>query len=637
MIPGYGRRRRTQNRPAHVAPGDETQDARAASAASGERMSDEQLREATFLGVRWFGVTQAIAQITAIGAAVVLARLISPSDFGRLAVAVIVSEFSLMIANETIGTPLVQRSDITREHLEGATLLGIIIGVGLALLTLLVIPFVTTPVFGARTSDLFRLFAPQFAVTGLMIVPQARLQRELRFRRIGLAEAMGAVVFSVVSVALAIAGLGAAAYVLGMLVGVLVMALGYISGGRPVMPRWRPEQMRELLGFGMPATGAGFAGVTYRNVDYMILGARLPSAIVGFYYRAFTVGVEYERRLSGIVARIAFPVYTRTEDPARRLALRLRIVRVNVVLVYPMLALFIALAPALMPWLFGPNWVPAVLPAQILAVAGMASCVRNLHSPTVLAAGRPKALFAFFCAETLAYAATVWVASSYGLTLICVAVSGFQIVSLVIAYTVLLPSTVAVGRTQIFHDLGPAVLASTLLLIVAMALRRALAHQVPVPLLLVLAGAAGGAVYLVALRALSEEAWNDVALLAQRVLPGIARIGWRLLPGALRSRRPARASAPFNPVDASASNAASRAGINGATEAQSALALTDAAAQAISSEASGESQTCVTVPSSATGPRELEANWRHRSSEYAESTRGDGTVPVRGELREAST
>lgn len=489
----------------------------------------------------------------------VLARLISPADFGRLAVATVVSEFSLMTANESIGTPLVQRSDITHEHLEGATLLGIIIGVGLALLTLFVVPLVTTPAFGARTSDLFKLFAPQFAITGLMIVPQARLQRELRFRRIGLSEAAGVVVSSGVSVALAFAGLGAAAYVLGMLSGVLVMALGYITGGRPVMPRWRPKQMRELLGFGLPATAAGFAGVTYRNVDYMILGLRLPSVVVGFYYRAFTVGVEYERRLSGIVARIVFPLYTRTEDPARRLALRLRIVRVNVVLVYPMLALFIGLAPTLMPWLFGPHWIPAVLPAQILAVAGMASCVRNLHGPTVLAAGRPKGLFVFGCAETLLYAATVWIASSYGLTLICVAVSVFQLASLLIAYTVLLHSTAGVARTQIFRDLGPAVLASTPLLLVVIALRRALEGQLPVLVLLLLAGAAGGAVYVAALRAVSKEAWNDVALLARRVLPGIDRLARRLPPGrvAQSTRVPAIPGVP----DGSASDQVDRAEI----------------------------------------------------------------------------
>jgi len=543
-------------------------------------LSNEQVREAAFHGVRWFGLASAVVQIINVAAAVVLARLISPSDFGRLAVALVVSEFSFVIANETIGTPLVQRSDMTHEHLEAGTLLGMIVGIGLALLTLFVVPLVTTPVFGARTSDLFKLFAPQFLITGLMIVPQARLQRELRFRRIGLSEATGVVVGSVLSVVFALAGLGAAAYVLGMVISVFVMALGYISGGRPVMPRWRPKQMRELLGFGLPASAAGFAAVTYRNVDYMILGVRLPSVIVGFYYRAFTLGVEYERRLSGVLARIAFPVYTRTDDPARRLALRLRIVRVNVVLVYPMLAMFIALAPTLIPWLFGPHWIPAVLPAQILAVAGMASCVRNLHAPTVLAAGRPKALFMFCCAETLLYAAAVWLASSYGLTLICVAVSGFQVASLVIAYTVLLRSAVGMRRTQIFRDLGPAVVASIPLLLVAMALRRTLQDEVPVLVLVILAVGASGAVYLVVLRAISQEAWNDVALLAHRVLPGVGRLRQRLTLGRILRRQSPRALEASEMSRSSALNRAARAGTNGPTEVQSALALAEIAAPA---------------------------------------------------------
>ena len=259
-----------------------------------------------------------------------------------------------------------------------------------------------------------------------------------------------------------------------------------------------------------------------------------------------------------------------------------------------------------MPWLFGPQWVPAVLPAQILAVAGMASCVRNLHGPTVLAAGRPKALFAFCCVETLAYAATVWVASSHGLTLVCVAVSGFQLISLFLAYTVLLHSTTGMRRTQIFRDLGPAVLASAPLLLVAMALRRAMADEVPVPVLLVVAGAAGGAVYLLVLRSLSKDAWNDVALLARRVLPGIGGLGRRLAPGRLRSVGRTGAGGS-NPSRVSGVNAAARAGIDRTTGAHSALALNEITGRTIS-------------------PTECE-----------ESTRVDSMVPLRAELREVST
>jgi O-antigen/teichoic acid export membrane protein len=485
--------------------------------------TSQQVRKAAVDGVRWFSLSSGVAQLLGTGSAVVLARLIAPSEFGRLAVAMIVNEFALMTANETIGTPLVQRANVEYEHLEAATLVALLLGLGLAGLTFFAIPLLTTPLFGSQTTALFRLFAPAFLIAGFLIVPLARLQRSLRFGRIGIGEVIATPVSAGVAVALAFAGLGAKAYVLGILAGLITMTVVYVTATPPVRPRWHPRHMREILRFGAPAVAAGFAGVWYRNIDYMILGVRLPAASVGFYYRAFTLGVEYERRLSGIVARVAFPLYARTDDPAERLALRQRIVRVNVAVVYPMLALFIATAPILVPWLFGDRWAPAVLPAQILAVAGMASCVRSLTGPTVLAAGRPHALFVFSMAETVLYGATVWVAGSYSLVTVCIAVSTFQIASLLIAYTVLLRSAVGVPRSQILRDLGPAVLASTAMFLAGTLLTRALGHELPAATVCLIVGAGGGAMYLLALRWLSAPSWDDLTRLVRRVLPSRIR------------------------------------------------------------------------------------------------------------------
>ena len=260
---------------------------------SNDALSDDQVREATFGGVRWFGLTQAVVQLGGIATAVVLARLIAPADFGRLAVAIVISEFALMFATETIGTPLVQRPEVEPGHFEAAAFLGIVLGVGMALITLFAIPLLTTPLFGARTTMFFRLYTPMFALAGVFIVPLARLQRELRFRRIGLSEAIGGLVGFALAIGLAVAGFGAEAYVLGTLGGFIVTTAGYLGGQPPALPAWRPQHMRDLLGFGLPAAASGFAGVWYRNIDYLILGLRLPAASVGFYYRAFTLGVEY--------------------------------------------------------------------------------------------------------------------------------------------------------------------------------------------------------------------------------------------------------------------------------------------------------------------------------------------------------
>jgi PST family polysaccharide transporter len=487
-------------------------------------VSREELREATLSGVRVFTITRAIAELSSLGAAVLLARLVAPSEFGRLAIAVVVSEFAMCIASESLGAPLVQRDALEHEHIEGAMLLGLLIGLGLALLTVFVAPLLTTPLFGARTSELFRLFAPAFALAGLEIVPLARLRRELRFRYIGVVDVVGVLISAGVSVGLAFAGLGAKAYVLGVLVGLAASTAGYLAGVSLVLPRWRLSHMRELLRFGTWSSAAGIASVAYRNLDYMILGARLPAVIVGYYYRAFTIGVEYERKLTTIVAHIAFPVYSRASDPGHLRSLRTRIVRINVAVIYPILALFISVAPVLVPWLFGSRWSPAVLPAQILAIAGMASTVRSLTGPSVLAAGRPRALAVFSACEALLYGATVWIAAGQGLTAVCIAVGGFQLVSLAVAYIVLMRHTIGTSAGQIASDIGPAVVSCIPLVIVAVLVRRALPAGDSAAAVVLLACICGGAAYLLTLRALFSSAWGDLALLAERILPG--RLAW---------------------------------------------------------------------------------------------------------------
>jgi lipopolysaccharide exporter len=494
--------------------------AEAASApAEPDELSPDELRERTFDGVRWFTLTRGAAESTLILSAVVLARLISPAQFGHLAVAIVVNEFANCIAAETIGTPLIQRPHLTPAHLQAAACLAMMIGVGLALLTLFVVPLVTAPLFGSQTTSLFRLFGLAFALTGLQIVPLAQLSRGLRFRHIGIVEVVGVLVSSAVAVGLAFAGFGAKSYVLGVLAGLLICTLGYIKGAGFVVPRWRPHEMRQLLQFGGPASAAGIAGVAYRNIDYLVLGARMPALAVGFYYRAFTVGVEYERRLSGIISRLALPVYSRASDAAHRLQLRTRITRSNASVTFPLLVLFIIFAPRLIPWLFGQRWEPAVLPAQILAVGGMASTLRSLTGPSMLAAAEPKSLFLFSVAETLLYGSTVWVAASGGLTVVCLSVAGFQVASVLIAYMVMMHRKLGLPLDQIFHDVGPAVCSCLPLAAIGWLCSDVLMQSFPVWAMVLLSGPLALCAYLLTMRLLFAAAWNDIVLLWRRIAP----------------------------------------------------------------------------------------------------------------------
>lgn len=398
-------------------------------------------------------------------------------------------------------------------------MLALIVGVALTLATVFLAPLVATPLFGEQTARLFQLLSPTFTIAAIGIVPLAMLERQLDFRRIGMIEVATVLVGAVASVGLAVLGLEAEAYVLGFVTGLVVWATLLVIVGPATLPRWRPREMREIAAFGLPAGLASMAMVGYGNVDYIILGARLSPALVGFYYRAYTLGVQYETKISDIIARLAFPIYSRTESADHMREVRSRVVRINATVIYPILAVFIAVAPELVPWLFGARWQPAVLPAQILAVAGMARMVNNGTPPLLLAAGRPRALLAFNLCRLSALAAAVLVAVPFGLIAVCIAVASFQVVTLVASYGLMLPRLVGVTLRQLTLDLGPALAASAITLAAAFPVAHGLStSEVPSPLTVAIVAALGAPLYLLALRCLSRPAWADLALLTRQML-----------------------------------------------------------------------------------------------------------------------
>ena len=131
---------------------------------------------------------------------VVLTHLISPAEFGAVAVVMIVNEVANGLAGTGYGAPLVQRETITRRHVEAVAALSIATSSVLAVLTVAVASVLPASVFGARVPELLPLVAPMFLISGLTIVPRALLERELDFGRLSANDMTTMVVSTGVSV-----------------------------------------------------------------------------------------------------------------------------------------------------------------------------------------------------------------------------------------------------------------------------------------------------------------------------------------------------------------------------------------------------------------------------------------------------
>jgi O-antigen/teichoic acid export membrane protein len=466
---------------------------------------------------------RAVSECIGLASTVALGRLVSPAAFGHAAIALIFVMLGVFLTFEGFSSALVQRPTVTEEDRRAAMLMSILGGVVLSAIVYGLAGPLWTPLFGARTASLIKLVAPTLFISALGGVSRATVWRRLDFRTASSVDAICLFAASLASVALAIAGDGAKAIVLGAIIQTTLTTILLGIAAPPPWPGWSRSSQREITAFGIPAALAALADAAFHNIDYMVLAARLPAATVGLYYRAFNVSVVYQDKLSRIMSQIAFPIYARTESREHMRAFHERIARLHAVVIFPLLATIAALAPVLIPLVFGDAWKAAVPATEILAVAGCVCAILTGYPQLMLALGRPRALMYFNASLVLPYGAAIFFASRHGLIVIALTVSGFYLLILLGVYHFLLRPRLGLSITRLLPELGPALVGCAALVSVEIALRELLATM-PNIVVAAVAGPAGVIVYALVVRRFFPRAWNDVVVLVTRVFPPAGRI-----------------------------------------------------------------------------------------------------------------
>jgi lipopolysaccharide exporter len=487
-------------------------------------LSSHDLKEAAVSGVRWTMVARVASELISLVSAVLLARLVAPSEFGEAVVPLIFVPLAVIFTFEGLGSALVQRKEIDQTHIEAAMLASLVTGGVLSIATFLLAGPVGGQLFGKASAELLRLISPVFLLAGLGAVSRGLLWRHLDFRRVSLIEMISLALGALSAVAMALAGLAAEAIVLGALIATLTTAVLLLASVPPPMPRFHREALRDVTGFGLPASAAGLTYVAVSNASIAVAAVRLSAAQVGLYWRAFQLGVVYQDKISGIMMRLAFPIYSRTSDIDELRRFHERATRIHAAVLLPLLSLLIVLAPDLVPWVFGERWAPAAGPVQILAVAGMIAAILTGYPQILLAAGKPRALLTFNVVLLVLYAATSWIAAPYGITALAVSVVVVHVAMIVAVYGVLFRLLLKIPIGRLVSDLLPAIACSLALLAAGVPLAGLLRDAgAPVPVLAALVGLVGTAVYASALRSFFPVVWNDIVQLTARVLPDGAR------------------------------------------------------------------------------------------------------------------
>lgn len=467
-------------------------------------------------GARWLAAGQGITEVVAFAVTIVLSRLLSPGEYGLAAAAIVFPTLAEVLLYEGFGTALVRRADATQREAGVAMTLSLVTGVVLCAL-------VAGGAFLAWPDDgdqrvLVQLSALAFLLSAPNVVPQALQQRRMAYRLIATRETIALLIGTGTTLVLALAGAGGAAIIGGLLVRRLAVTVLLAAASQRIGPGWDRQVAREVIGFGTASSLAGILVLAKRNVDYLILSFLLPARTLGFYYRAYSIGVDYQGKVTQVATRMAVPLYSRATDVADMFQMRRRLMRVQMALVVPILGCFAACAAQVIPVVFGDQWDAAIVPAQILVAVPISGMIGMGTGPMLMAAGRPGLVAISNGASLVLYAATVWIAVSGDLVELAIIVVAFNLAFTLVSTWILMDLMLGQRVAAILEELWAPLVAIAPTVALAWVLDDV---DATVPLMLaVLAGVGAfcALTYGAIMRFVFRSTWDDVVPLAKRLL-----------------------------------------------------------------------------------------------------------------------
>ncbi len=357
--------------------------------AAGELPHDD-LSARTIRAGRWRAsslLAQATLQFVVV---VALARLLSPEDFGLAALAMVVVGFVGMVAELGLGAAVVYRRPLTARHVRVAFTVSMVAAIVLGGLLYAAAPIAARLLRNEAATGVLRAETVLFLFIGLGTTARALLRRDLLFRHLFAVEAGSYVLGNAaVAVTLALLGWGVWSLVLGLLTQALLSsAIALAITRHPVRPLLAAQEGRELLHYGGTATLNSMVSYAAGSVDSFVVGRWLGTAELGLYNRAFNLIVVPLSYLGSLLTTVLFPAMSEIRhDPARLRTAYLFGVQLTGMIAGPLCAGMLVAAPHLVVTIYGPKWIRATQPLQILATVGTLRAIYHMAGSVTYASG----------------------------------------------------------------------------------------------------------------------------------------------------------------------------------------------------------------------------------------------------------
>ena len=416
-------------------------------ATAGAGSVQPELRSLVIRGVSWKVGSHVLVQVFSFASTLILARLLTPRDFGLAGLALVFSGLAFIFADLGIGASIVQRESLTEEDRStafwsnaGLGLVLTLIGIGLSwpLADLYRQP---------EVQPLFAVVSLTFLFTALGTTQGALLIRSMSFRSLEVRTIVATSTSIVIGIGLAALGYGPWAIIAQSLAisGISTLLLWRSSPWRPHFI-YSTESFKHLLGFGSLIFGSNLTRYLERNADNFLIGRFRGPAALGAYGIAYNIMLVPLMRIALPVQQVFFPALSRISEPREAGALWLRMSRILAAAVVPCLLGMAVVAPDFVVVVLGDKWRSSIHVLQILAWVAIIQFAAAETSTLMQAIGRAGIVLRFSVVSAILGVAGFAVGVHWGIIGVAV---GYAITN-----TLVVPFYVAIGGRAVDVSLG---------------------------------------------------------------------------------------------------------------------------------------------------------------------------------------
>lgn len=335
----------------------------------------------TRTGIIWSFINQGGAQILNLIITFILARLVSPEEFGTIAMVTVFTGFAIRFVDFGFSASLIQKKEVSQNDINTVFFFNVVSGTVLTIFFFFLSPYIAEFYQVEILNVLTKALSIIFIITALTGVNKALITKDINFKLSSIIFLVALVLSSVLAIFFAYRGYGVWSILIKLVSQEVFTSILYFIfypvNQKPILNK---ESFNSMFKMGRNVAGDSIINYWSRNADNLLIGKLLDGAALGVYSKAYAIMLLPLTNFSRVISRVMFPSFSLIQDNIPEIKrIYLNATKVIAFLTFPMMGGLAILSEEFVLTAFGKNWVEMIPLVSVLSILGASQSILSLN------------------------------------------------------------------------------------------------------------------------------------------------------------------------------------------------------------------------------------------------------------------